>query len=70
MVKQGEVITLEQKIPNRWIKAIDHFEKNKILRDYFNDEFCISYAMNRRFEESEFNNQISNVDFDWYLRSV
>ena len=70
MVKQGEVITLEQKIPNRWIKAIDHFEKNKILRDYFNDEFCKSYAMNRRFEESEFNNQISNVDFDWYLRSV
>ena len=70
MVKQGEVITLEQKIPNRWIKAIDHFEKNKILRDYFDDEFCKSYAMNRRFEESEFNNQISNVDFDWYLRSV
>jgi glutamine synthetase len=70
MIKEGEIITLQQKIPNRWNKAIDAFEKSKILPEYLGHEFSQSFIVNRRYEESELNNKISNVDFEWYLRSV
>ena len=70
MVKEGEVISLNQEIPNRWNKAIDEFENNKILPDYLGEEVCRTFIANRRFEEAEFNNNISDIDYSWYLRSV
>lgn len=70
MIKEGEVISLNQEIPNRWNKAIDQFEANKILPNYLGEEFCKSFVANRRFEEMEFNHNISDIDYNWYLRSV
>ena len=70
MVKEGEVISLNQEIPNRWNKAIDAFESNKVLPSYLGKEFCKTFVANRRFEELEFNNKISDIDYNWYLRSV
>jgi len=70
MIKEGEVITLKQKIPNRWNKAIEQFAKNKILPKYLGTEFCKTFVANRNYEETEFNNKINSLDFDWYLRSV
>ena len=45
MVKEGEIITLQQKIPNRWNKAIDAFEKSKILPEYLGHEFSQSFIV-------------------------
>ncbi len=70
MVNEGEVITLKQKLPNRWDKAIDMFARSKILPGYFGAEFCKSFVINRRFESRCFHNVVSNVDFDWYMRAV
>ena len=70
MVKEGEVISLNQEIPNRWNKAIDAFASNKVLPSYLGEEFCKTFVANRRFEELEFNNKISDIDYNWYLRSV
>lgn len=70
MVEEGAVIELRQKIPNRWPTAIDRFAKSKILPDYLGQEYCKSYAVNRRAEERNFNNVVSDVDFDWYMRAV
>ena len=70
MVKEGEVISLNQKIPNRWNRAIDEFENNKVLPTYLGEEFCKTFVANRRFEESEFNHNISDIDYSYYLRSV
>ena len=70
MIKEGEVITLKQKIPNRWNKAIEQFAKNKILPKYLGTEFCKTFVANSSYEEMEFNNKINSLDFDWYLRSV
>ncbi len=70
MVKEGEVITLKQKLPNRWDTAIDKFSRSKILREYFGVEYCKAYALNRRDESRRFHNVVSNTDFDWYMRAV
>ena len=70
MVKEGEVITLKRRIPNRWDTAIDKFSDSKILPTYLGKKYCRFYALNRRCESSRFHNAISNVDFDWYLRAV
>lgn len=70
MVKQGEVITLRRKIPNRWDAAIDKFSRSKVLPRYLGEEFCRIYAIHRRDEARRFHNVVSNVDFDWYLRAV
>jgi len=70
MVKEGEVITLKQKLPNRWDAAIDKFSRSKILREYFGVEYCKAYALNRRDESRRFHNVVSNTDFDWYMRAV
>jgi glutamine synthetase len=70
MVEEGAVIGLKQRIPDRWAAAIDRFEKAKVLPEYLGREYCKCYVINRREEERNFDNVISDVDFDWYLRAV
>ncbi len=70
MVKEGEVINLKTRIPDRWDAAIDKFSRSKILPEYLGEKYCKMYAMNRRAEEKKFHDTISTLDFDWYLRSV
>jgi glutamine synthetase len=70
MVPEGAIIELTRKIPNRWDAAIDRFSKSKILPDYLGDDYCKTYAANRRDEARRFHNIISETDFDWYLRAV
>lgn len=70
MVQQSEHIKLRMMIPNRLEKAIEKFSRSKILPDYLGAEYCRCYALNRRAESERFNNVISEVDFDWYLRAV
>jgi glutamine synthetase len=70
MVEEGAMIELKQRIPDRWAAAIDAFEKSKILPVYLGREYCRCYVINRREEERNFHNVISDVDFDWYMRAV
>lgn len=70
MVEEGDVITLKSRLPNRWSTAIDRFSKSRILPTYLGDDYCKAYVINRREEEQSYNNVISDVDFDWYLRAV
>ncbi len=70
MVEQGAHIVPKLKIPNRWEAAIDRFSRSKVLPDYLGRDYCKYYAMNRRAEAEKFHNAVSQLDFDWYLRSV
>jgi glutamine synthetase len=70
MVQEGAVIELKRKLPARWNSAIDKFARGRILQQYLGSDYCRVYAINRREEEQEFHNTISNVDFDWYMRAV
>ena len=70
MVEQGEKIVPKLKIPNRWDAAIDKFSRSKVLPEYLGHDYCKYYAMNRRAECTSFHNTVTELDFDWYLRSV
>ncbi|HSD70713.1 MAG TPA: glutamine synthetase family protein [Woeseiaceae bacterium] len=70
MVPEGAIIELKRKIPNRWDAAIDLFSKSTILPQYLGEDYCRTFAINRREEARRFHNTISPVDFDWYLRAV
>jgi len=70
MVQQGAHIVPKLKIPNRWETAIDKFSRSKVLPQYLGQDYCKVYAMNRRGEAEKFHNVVSQLDFDWYLRSV
>lgn len=70
MIEQGESIIPKLRIPNRWDAAIDRFERSKILAEYLGRDYCKYYAMNRREESRRFHNRVTQLDFDWYLRSV
>lgn len=70
MVKELQRIRLKQRIPTRWDAAIDRFARSKALREFFGEEFVGLYTGNRRAEEQRVHNQVTNVDYDWYLRAV
>lgn len=63
---QHQEITL----PIRWEAALDRFKQSEILPDYFGKEFCQVFELTRRNECDQFHGQISNIDYEWYLRSV
>lgn len=60
----------EISLPIRWEAALDRFKNSEILPEYFGKEFCQVFELTRRNECDQFHEQISNVDYEWYLRSV
>ncbi len=70
MVEQGEPIRPKLSIPNRWDQALDKFSRSKLLPDSLGAEYCRCFLINRRHESQKFHEQVTNLDYDWYLRSV
>ena len=70
MVEQSEHLVPRLRIPNRWDAAIDQLQRSKVLPQYLGKDYCKYFAMNRREESRLFHNTISQLDYDWYLRSV
>jgi len=70
MVEQGARINPKLRIPNRWDAAIDKFSRSKVLPEYLGRNYCRCYALNRCGESQRFHDTVSQLDFDWYLRSV
>lgn len=61
-----EVITL----PTRWPLALDIFEKGKILPRYLGEEYHRIFGICRREEADRFQSEITDRDYEWYLRAV
>lgn len=70
MVEQGQVISPKLRIPNRWDAALDKFARSKVLGNYLGDDYCHYFETNRRAECDAFHNEVTEVDYDWYLRSM
>ena len=70
MVEQGEAIRPKLSIPNRWDQALDKFSRSKLLPESLGAEYCRCFLINRRHESQMFHEQVTNIDYDWYLRSV
>ena len=63
---EGEEITLAQ----NWPQALATFEASKIMPQYLGEEYFRLFSQTRRDEYNQFNAVISNVDYEWYLRSI
>lgn len=70
MVQEGEITELEVSLPIRWDAALERFAASDFLREYLGDEYCRVYEHARRVENRRFHNEISNRDYQWYLRNV
>ena len=70
MVAEKQKVDYKITLPVRWSKSLDVFEAGKILPRYFGEEFHRLYGLSRRDESELFHSQVSNRDYEWYLRAV
>jgi len=71
MVKEGTWMEdFEVTLPTRWDAALDLFDRSKLLPKYLDKEFCRIFSVCRHSESDQFQAQISNRDYEWYLRAV
>jgi glutamine synthetase len=70
MVAQGSIINEKIELPVRWQAALDAFDAGKILPKYLGDRYHKLYGTCRREEEERFHAEISDRDYEWYLRAV
>ena len=70
IIRAGDDVEDEVTLPTRWEPAMSAFEAGKILPAYLGEEYHRVYGMCRREESDRFHAEISNRDFEWYLRAV
>lgn len=70
MTQEKEEVEYEITLPVRWPYALDTFEAGSILREYFGAEYHRVYGVCRREELDVFHSEVSNKDYEWYLRAV
>ncbi len=70
-IAEGTVLDEEEiTLATDWSRALDNFEAGAVLPGYLGEQYCKIYAATRRDEYRQFQARISNVDYEWYLRSV
>ncbi len=70
MVATGEPVEQQFTLPDRWEAALEAFEQGTILPSYLGSKFHEVFAICRREECDLFHSEISNRDYEWYLRAV
>jgi len=70
MIKEREPVKDVITLPVHWPQALDAFEAGTILPRYLGEEFSRIFALCRREECNRFQTEISNRDYEWYLRAV
>ncbi len=70
MVAEKQNIDYQVTLPVRWSKSLDAFRAGQILPRYFGQEYHCLFEVCRREESELFHSQVSNRDYEWYLRAV
>jgi len=70
MVEPGEVIEERATLPLRWEAALDAFERGTVLPQYLGKRYHHLFATCRREECDRFHAQITDRDYEWYLRAI
>jgi glutamine synthetase len=70
MVAQGEVIEEKAELPLRWEAALAAFEAGSILPDYLGRKYHALFAACRREECDRIHAEITDRDYEWYLRNI
>lgn len=70
MTPERADIDYKMTLPVRWPYALDAFETGSILPEYFGKEYHRVFGVCRREESDLFHCEVSNKDYEWYLRAV
>jgi len=70
MVPEGLEIEEEITLPRIWSLALDEFDSSAVLPQYLGQDYCRLFGTVRRGECEQFTAQVSNVDYEWYLRAM
>jgi glutamine synthetase len=70
MVAEKQKVDYEVTLPVRWSKSLDAFHAGQVLPRYFGEEYHQLFEACRREESGLFHAQVSNRDYEWYLRAV
>ncbi|MFZ2508332.1 MAG: glutamine synthetase family protein [Steroidobacteraceae bacterium] len=70
MIAQGEVIEEKALLPLRWEAALAAFESGNILPKYLGKRYHELYASCRREECDRIHAEITDRDYEWYLRNI
>jgi glutamine synthetase len=57
-------------LPRRWDTALELFRNSKVLPQYLGTDYCEAFAALRQGESDAFHAQVSNLDYEWYLRAL
>ncbi len=64
------ILRVWHRYESRWPQALDAFAAGTILPTYLGQEFARIFALTRREESNRFQTEVSNRDYEWYLRAV
>ncbi len=70
MVAEKQKVDYTVTLPVRWSKSLDAFRSGRILPQYFGEEYHQLFEASRREESDLFQSQVSDRDYEWYLRAV
>jgi glutamine synthetase len=71
MIAEGTWMEEERiELPVRWDAALAAFDRAEVLPQYLGGEFRRIYSIIRHSEEARFHAEITNRDYEWYLRAV
>lgn len=70
MVHEREAVEEARTLPTQWPVALDAFDNGKILPKYIGEDYHRIFGICRREESERFQAEISDRDYEWYLRAV
>lgn len=70
MTEERAEVEYEVTLPVRWAKALDAFQAGTILPDYFGKEFHRVFGVCKNEEFDTFHAEVTDRDYEWYLRAV
>ena len=60
----------QERLPGHWFAAVDLFVDSAVLKDYLGARFVDMFAAVKRAEQDRFNEVVSPLDYDWYLKNA
>ncbi len=60
----------EVTLPTQWLSALDVMDAATVLPKYLGEEYCRVFSACRRAEADLFLSEVSNRDYEWYLRAI
>lgn len=68
MIPEGSSLEYQPTLPLRWPLALNAWQEGTVLPGYFGEEYHRVFERVRREESDHFHAEVSNRDYEWYLR--